>query len=449
MLQKIQFKIHGMHCTSCEILIEQRLKKIDGVQNVHIKHHNGIATLECSRIPSIDELQKAITHEDYRITGLKETNPFESQRPKKIVDYIELGAIFTIVTAIYIVLKQLNIIPDVGITEGMGYGIVFLIGLVAAFSSCLAVTGGLLLGITATYTTKHPNLTSAQKFKPSLYFNIGRLLSYTVLGGVIGAIGSAIAISPRMNSAMIIFASGVMILLGFHLLQIFPHFTKFQPRMPKFIGRWVMSLDHHNKGAAFILGGLTFFLPCGFTQALQLYVLSQASATQGALTMLVFALGTLPTLLVVGFVTSTVKGEWYKYFIKFAGVTTVFLGITTMNSGLALSGVGITDVPNTTTNSTATVEIKNNVQIVNMKVVGLNYTPSQFLVKKGIPVEWHIDGRLARGCARLMMAQKVGVQALLQNDAETVVRFTPETIGTIPFSCPMGMTTRGAKFVVQ
>jgi len=92
-------------------------------------------------------------------------------------------------------------------------------------------------------------------------------------------------------------ASIVMILLGLQMLRLFPALTRLIPTMPKAISHRIHDLaERRTKAGAFVLGAVTFFLPCGFTQALQLYVLAKADFTTGALTMLAFSLGTLPAL---------------------------------------------------------------------------------------------------------------------------------------------------------
>ena len=81
----------------------------------------------------------------------------------------------------------------------MSYGLVFLIGLVASVSSCLAVTGGLLVALAAKYNEANPYLTDRQRLIPPIYFNLGRIVSYTLLGGTIGALGAVLTLSPAVS----------------------------------------------------------------------------------------------------------------------------------------------------------------------------------------------------------------------------------------------------------
>ena len=83
-----------------------------------------------------------------------------------------------------------------------------------------------------------------------------------------------------------------------------------------------------------------------------------------------------------------------------------------------------------------------------MAVNGYTYTPSQFTVVAGVPVEWQIDGTNAEGCARVVVVSSLGISKYLLPEGITTITFTPTQTGLITFNCPMGMTTRGAEFNV-
>jgi sulfite exporter TauE/SafE len=314
-------------------------------------------------------------------------------------DYVEIGAAFLIVVGVLLALGQFDLLPkQYGLSTTMSYGLVFVIGLVASVSSCIAVTGGLLVAVAAKYNETSANLTPMRRMKPPIYFNVGRILSYTLLGGAIGALGSTLTLSPEVTGALTIIASAVMILLGLQMLKLLPAVTRFLPTMPKAVGHYIHDLAERDaNGGAFVLGGATFFLPCGFTQALQLYVLAKASFTVGALTMLAFSLGTLPALLSLSAVSSLATGSFQRHFLKLAGAAVIVLGIANIQYGLVLSGsamnvapAGLTNVPDpaaaapveTTTSQQAEAK-----QIVVMRIEGFSYIPSQFTVKEGVPVE--------------------------------------------------------------
>lgn len=459
--RKIQYTINGMHCASCEVMIERSFKKVPGVEKVSVNHATGKATVTCSRVPDIRELQHSIKDKEYTVVPAEQqpsmSQPALNKNTKK--DYKEIGIVVFVIAAAYIILRQYRLVPEIGVSDSMSLGFVFVIGLVAAMSTCIAVTGGLLVAVAAKYNASHPGLSGMQKLKPNLYFNAGRVISYTVLGGVVGALGSAFTLSPKTMGLVTIIASLVMVILGFQLLKLFPWMRHFQPKMPKFLAHRIHDASgNQSKAAPFLLGGSTFFLPCGFTQALQLYVLSKGDWKVGALTMLFFALGTLPALLSLSAMASFAKGGFQRYFLKFSGVIVIALGVFNINNGLALTGsfASILPRPGGTAKNTAqaagsdtsSAQIVGGKQVINMTVDGYSYDPATFIVMQGIPVEWRVDGAGAAGCGRVIIAEDLGVQSYLQSSGTTTIEFTPQQTGTFRFNCPMGMMTRGSAITV-
>src|SRR5258705_8966026 len=226
-------------------------------------------------------------------------------------DYAEIGAAFLIIVAVLLVLGQLDLLPNqFGVSETMSYGLVFVIGLVASVSSCIAVTGGLLVAVAAKYNEASAGLTPVQRIKPHIYFNAGRILSYTLLGGAIGALGSALTFSPEINGVLTLVASAVMILLGLQMLKLLPSLTRFLPTMPKSFSHFIHDLAERDaNGGGFFLGAATCFLPCGFTPALQPFLLAKGSFAIGALSMLAFSLRTLTALLSLSALSSFASGH--------------------------------------------------------------------------------------------------------------------------------------------
>src|SRR3989344_1369873 len=457
--KKVKLKIHGMHCASCEVLIERKFKKVSGVEKVYVNHASGKADLLCSREPDIRELNRLVERDGYTVSLWHDRNNTTVRaaiHKNTADDYIQMGGIFLMIVAVYYMLKQFDFLPNFSITERMNYGLIFMIGLFAAVSSCIAVVGGLLLAIASKHNELYPDLTGVEKFKPHIYFNLGRIAGYTLFGGIVGALGSVLTLSPRANGFLMIFVSVVMRSLGFQLLHLFPGLRRLSPTMPKFISHKIHDLSaKESKGAPFTLGAFTFFLPCGFTQALQLYVLATGDWKVGALTMLTFSLGTLPALLSLSAISSFVKGAFQTHFLRFAGVLIVMLAVFNINNGLVLAGYNIdiasTFTPRSDTTrqpgipSTPIVEGK---QIVKMNVSGYTYTPNRFTVVEGVPVEWQVDGGNAAGCGKVIVMPSLGMSKYLSPQGITTIAFTPTQTGDVPFNCSMGMMTRGSGFTV-
>ena len=451
-MKKINLNVKGMTCSSCEILIERGLKKVPGVEKVNINRAREEAEVHCADIITIDQLQEAVEEKGYQLSIQEPTVQKSASNffTKNADHYMEIGAIFLLLVGVYLLLKQLNLIPEgIGVTDNMSYGFIFIIGLVAAMSTCLAVAGGLLLAVAGKYNEKFPYLTGWQKFKPHISFNIGRIISYTVLGGLVGLLGSTLAITPTITGSITIAASILMIIVGIQLLHIFPWLNKIQIKMPKFIAHrlYDASANAPNSRSSFLFGAATFFLPCGFTQALQLYVLGTGSFITGALTMLAFSLGTLPSLAGIGAVSSFTKGDFKRYFMTFSAIIVIMLGFYNLGPGLTLVGAVVADTQNSVVAQVEQNEVRQEVQVVNLQVKGLDYYPDSFTIKQNIPVQWNIDGRQASGCAKIISVPSLGITQRLSSDSLTMVEFTPSKTGKIQFSCSMGMAGPG-QFIV-
>jgi protein-disulfide isomerase/sulfite exporter TauE/SafE/copper chaperone CopZ len=453
--RRLLLKVGGMHCPNCDVLIERKFKAIPGVLKVRARHSSGkVEIIYYSGELNLPALRQTVEDDGYTVALWQDRHTAPSPEQSAGRHYLETGAAFLVVVGAYIALQQLGVVPDrLSVPNTISYGLAFAIGVVASLSTCMAVTGGLLVAVAARYNAATPDLTPMQRFRPHLFFNAGRLASYSTLGAAIGALGSTLTLSPEANGVLVIAASAVMIVLGLQMLRLVP--AGFLPRMPKFFAHRIHSLsERETKGGAFLLGASTFFLPCGFTQALQLYVLAKGSAETGALIMLAFAIGTLPALLSLSAISSFARGAFQRYFLKFAGVTVVLLGIINVQSGLTLTTIGTeasaperiaaASPQETAAKSAPTINGK---QILEMKIVGYNYVPNRFTVEQGIPVEWRIDASQAVGCGRILIAPKAGVRKLLPFGT-SVVSFTPQEAGDIRFNCSMGMMTRGSSITV-
>ena len=451
-MEKITVPVKGMHCKSCEMLIEEQLSQVPGVKKAHASYKRKTAEIYyAEKKPNTSDIDKAIRGAGYDI-GSDDKKYLLSNNPS---DYKDLGIALLFLVGIYLILKNFGILNfNFGVTAAnpSSLPVVLLIGLTAGFSTCMAMVGGLILGISSRHAEKHPEATPAQKFRPHLFFNLGRIVTYAFLGGVLGAIGSIFQLSGLTLGILTIAVGIVMLVMGLQLIEIFPIVSGIKVTLPKFVSRALGIKNHeqkeysHKSSAA--LGALTFFLPCGFTQAMQLYAMSTGSFTTGALVMGTFALGTAPGLLGIGGITSVVKGIFAKRFFKFAGLLVIFFSLFNIANGYNLTGWQIgSGQSNAIQGPDANVKIENGVQIVRMTETSRGYTPNQFTIKKGVPVKWVIDAQDPFSCASSIVMQKFNISKRLTK-GENTIEFTPNEVGQIKFSCSMGMYT-GAFNVVD
>jgi uncharacterized protein len=179
------------------------------------------------------------------------------------------------------------------------------------------------------------------RIRPQLMFHVGRVASFFVLGGIIGVIGSAFTLNTFATFALSFIIGVVMFTLGVNLLDVFPWAKKLQPSMPNFLSKHALGVSKFNHTLTPLLVGVgTFFLPCGFTQSMQLYTLSTGSFLQGGFTMLVFALGTLPILALISFSSFAIqKSSKSGIFFKSAGLIVIMFALFNLINSLVVIGV--------------------------------------------------------------------------------------------------------------
>ncbi len=434
--------IQGMTCASCELLLERKLKTVPGVLAVSVSHKTGIATItaDADHLPSEHQISSAIRKAGYSLAD--DDMPTVSSIPSDKQKWMEIGASLIIIIALYKFLQAFDLVSLAPSADGaLSFGGIFLIGLVAGTSSCLAVTGGLLLAMAAKYNEVNHSRSSSEKFAPLLHFNIGRLVSYFVLGGLVGLLGQSITLSTEMTGYMNIVIAFVMLWIALTILQIVPKGSMpIQP--PKWLSRKVAALTESKHPAApFLLGAGTFFLPCGFTQSLQLVALASGSFGHGALTMFVFALGTLPSLLGISAVSASAKGRTSQLFLRFAGTLVFILALFNFRSGIALTGVPVDalfkNTPSAATDTAPTMV--GSLQTIAMAVSPSGYEPSQLTIKAGAPVRWNIDATKAAGCTSSLVVPSLGIKKSLQLGMNEIDFTAPSKPGLVAFSCSMGM----------
>lgn len=343
------FHVNGMHCNACVLMTESELKDVPYVADAKssLKTHSVEVTGDFDdKAPEeiAEELTKALAKHGYSLT-VEKTVKNIGWSDFKIAIPIALG--FAI---IFVMLQKIGLVNLVN-TSDVSYSAAFLIGIIASLSSCMAVVGGLLLSMSATFAREAdpgsaPSLHSADygasKIKPQLLFHIGRIVSFFVLGGTIGAIGSSFQLGGTGTFVVSLIVGIVMLILGVNLLDVFHWTKKFQPSMPKFISKHALGISKMNHTLTPLLVGIaTFFLPCGFTQSMQIYAFSTGSFLAGGLTMLFFALGTFPVLALISFSSFSVKSSSSAgIFFKTAGLIVIMFALFNLiNSFVAIGAI--------------------------------------------------------------------------------------------------------------
>jgi sulfite exporter TauE/SafE len=255
-------------------------------------------------------------------------------KEKKCSDFKIALPIALAFAVLFFILQKVGLVNLVD-AGNVTYGTAFIMGIVASLSTCMAVVGGLVLSMSATFAKE------GDRVKPQLMFHGGRIVSFFILGGVIGAVGSAFTLNTGTFFALSFVIGLVMLILGVNLLDVFPWAKRLQPSMPQFIARHAHGVSRFNHTLTpLIVGVATFFLPCGFTQSMQLYTLSTGSFLAGGLTMLSFALGTLPVLALMSFSLSNFKDSPRAgIFFKSAGLIVIMFALFNLINSLVVIGL--------------------------------------------------------------------------------------------------------------
>lgn len=324
-----KFYIKGTKCQSCKIIIEEELSTMKSVSEVNVDLNSksiSIAMLDNDNQENfIDEANRRLKDHGYVIDITQ-----ENTKSNKWRDLI-FGALISILFIIgFQQLQNLGLDSRIG-SPAQSLLAPFVIGLIASVSTCLAVVGGLVLTLSSHYAK------SEGTWRSQLSFHIGRLISFAILGGVLGAVGSIFQFSIYSHAVVAIIVSTFMLFNGASLIDGFNIAPKFS-----FSGVFLKMAMQYSKLTSntlipFIVGFITFFLPCGFTQSMQLFALQTGSFQQSSLIMLSFALGTLPTLILISYTSLTFsRSKYAPIFFNAAACVIIFLAIEGIYNALVI-----------------------------------------------------------------------------------------------------------------
>ena len=484
-----QLKIDGMTCISCQNKIDKKLKTMAGVQKVSVSYSTGIVEITYDTdIISLQDIKVAIESLDYHVV---QESGINSKKIRRAV------VIMLVILGMYALLQYFGIlnmlVPSQLADTKMGYGMLFVIGLVTSIH-CVAMCGG--INLSQCIPRENVPGTSDGRiavFRPALLYNIGRVISYTVIGGTLGFIGflfgggSEVGIPVMAQGILKLIAGIFMVIMGINMLGIFPWLRRFQPHMPQFIARRINGEKSKNRGPL-LVGLLNGLMPCGPLQAMQIVALASGNPVSGALSMLMFSLGTVPLMLGLGSVVLALGKKFMHQVMNIGAVLVVVLGLAMLSQGgslsglissntlffvllgfgfisvvsilpfnkqihryvalsmsvflvvifLALAGTGISSIGNATI-ANSSIQIVDGKQIINSTLTAGSYP--EITVEEGIPVEWTIYAPAGsiNGCNSRMSIEEYGIIDYELKEGNNVIEFTPETAGNYQYSCWMGM----------
>lgn len=328
---------------------------------------------------------------------------------------------------------------------------VFLTGLLTGGLSCLAVQGGLLAATLASREEERlkQGLQTKGDALPILSFLGAKLLAYTILGLLLGLLGSVFQLSITAKAVLQIAVAIFMLGTACNLLNVHPIFRYFVISPPRFLTRLIRNQTKSDDiFAPAIMGAFTVFIPCGVTQAMMALAIASGNALSGALIMFAFVLGTSPVFFVLGYLTTRLGEAMHARFMKLAAMVIIVLAVFNMNNAIALTGSNFTveaawrNVFCTVTFCTGNDNLLHNVAQTTATIsIGRGgYTPDAITVKAGSSVTLQLKNVGGGGCAAAFTIPRLGIQRVVAVGTTETVAFTaPTTVGQIPFMCSMGM----------
>lgn len=446
--------IKGMHCASCELLIADELGSIQGVSSAKASLKTNSATIISTAQISDNEIVNAVRAAGYEVGQEDGRKPFITRNERIWKDFA-IG--LTVILGLYVLFQILGIDKLTSSTTNSSRTgtMALLVGLTAGFSTCMALIGGLVISVASKYAENHPTETALQKFRPHLFFNVGRIVSFIVFGAIIGAIGSAVALKGTLLGFLTIAVGAVMLILGLQLTELFPRITRgltLPSGLAKKLGinnRKEREYSHKN---SFLMGAATFFLPCGFTQAMQLLAVSTGNPLQAAVIMGAFAIGTAPGLLSLGGLTSVVKGAFAQRFFRIVGVVVVAMALINFTNGYTLAGLNrFLDSSKPMVNTAVQQQSSEGSVILNTTFkLQEDIVPSKFTAKVGQKTTLVVDVKEnGQGCmSTIMIIGLDDTPQYLKKGKKIELTFTATKPGTYTIACAMGVP-RGSITVTE
>ncbi|MDR1399206.1 MAG: sulfite exporter TauE/SafE family protein [Treponema sp.] len=445
-------RIGGMTCVNCQNRIEKKLKSTVGVEEALANYNTGTATVTWNAsVVTFNEIKAVVEKLDYKVLDDSEKAPVS-----------EIIGTLVIIIALFMLARGLGISTITSAfplaEAGMGYGMLFVIGLITSIH-CIAMCGGINLSqcIPAVRYLAAPGRYGSRFaiLTPAVLYNAGRVVSYTIVGVMVGALGSLVSVSGQFQGIVQLIAGVFMVIMGINMLGIFQGsfgsvLRRFNLRMPAVFAKKINEQKTNNKNPL-IIGLLNGLMPCGPLQAMQLYALSTGSPIAGGISMFLFSMGTVPLMFGVGALSSLLSGKFTHWIMKIGAILVIVMGMTMFTYGWGLSSFdfNVTDkitaavnpfAPRTAAgrNEASTAIIEKGMQIVNSTLLPGRYPA--ITVQQGIPVRWTITAPQGsiNSCNNRMIIREYKIEHRFV-PGENIIEFTPEKTGRFSYSCWMGM----------
>ncbi|MGE0195536.1 MAG: sulfite exporter TauE/SafE family protein [Methylocystis sp.] len=435
----ITFHARGMHCHGCEHVIEAAIKKLAGVRSVSASYPTETVVVDYDGdATNFAAIRDSVEQNGYRVVLTEEA---QRRRSPIVRLAIIVAALAALAALIHFDTRWISAEGEPDIAQHMSLGLLFLLGLLTGFH-CVGMCGGFVVS----YVTADARA-GRSSWLSHLAFGFGKTLSYTTIGAVFGWLGAFVAFTPTLRGIAGVAAGGFLIIFGLNMLGLFAPLRRFRLGLPRPLQNWV-SREASGRHRPFVIGLLNgLMIACGPLQAMYVMAAGTGSPIEGAKTLFVFGLGTLPVMLAFGALTTVLSGAVTHRLLTASGVIVVALGAVMINRGLILTGTGADlaslmrrwrpapiELPQALQDAPAAPKT----QTIEMEANGDGFTPSRFTLLRGVPVKWVINATEVTTCNHRIVVPSLHLEFDIKPGLQTI-DFTPEKTGVIPWSCWMGM----------
>ena len=437
--------VAGMTCRTCEVRIARHVGRIPGVTRVSASAVHGRVVVESDgRVPAA-AVAAAIRKAGYEIGR----TPWLERDPAVWATATGGIVLVVAVAALAQVSGLSGLAAGAGDLAKGGIVVALLLGLAAGVSTCMAMVGGLILALSAGFEARreaagNTDAGLATSLRPALVFMGGRVAGYGLFGAALGAIGATVALPAAVTAVLMIAVAILMTLLGTRLTGLSPRIAGWSPTLPMGFGRRLGLVDGtggaYSDGRAAALGAASFFLPCGFTQAVQVYALSTGSPLVAGTLLAVFAIGTGPGLLALAGLPALVPGRARPTLLRLVGVAVLAFAFVNASAGLTLAGVKLPAlrVPGAEAAVPAGQVAADGTQTLTTYQDVDGYSPGNVAIYAGTPTHWTIQSKSTASCAASIVVPTLGISEQL-HVGSNAIELPALGPGTVYYSCSMGM----------
>jgi uncharacterized protein len=417
-MEKFLIHVEGMTCKACEKNVNTEIKKIEGVKYAFANANTGEVNIQSSSTVSYELLKKAVEDAGYRL---------KDEKPSVVMDWVWLVGVIGVVVIAQMIYQRL--LPPQLDSETIALPLVAVYGLITSFH-CVSMCGGIAL------SQSMAKIQGKTPYQSTFLYNFGRIASYTVLGILLGGVGSFFSVSPFVRN-LILLAGGILMLYYGVSLMGWVSMPKLINLMPKVNNKKI------SEGfRPLIVGILNGFMPCASLQMMQLYALASGSMISGGLIMLVFALTTAPVLVTIGLLSSKLNLKSSRRVKLVSAAVVVLIG-----SQMAFRSMSALNVPLPFINRQDEVRLApvvDGVQMITLTVDWNGYHLDYTAVKEGIPVMITVNPVSLSGCSNPITIPMFNIEIDALTDQLSAI-FTPDTSGNIRIQCWMNMISTNLK----